>query len=350
MNTTPLIRAAGLLALALSPLAAHALDVPLAADTHVSTSLAAANFGSLATVNVGSGATGLLRFDLGALPAAVTAAKVVKANLVLYVNRVGTPGAVEVQTLFSPWSESTVTAATAPVGGGPGSGPSVAVTAASQFVTVDVTAQVKAWMNGSANYGFLLTPALSAPGTAVFFDSKESTTTAHAARLDITLSDQGPQGPVGAQGAQGLQGPAGAQGPQGVQGVQGATGPTGPKGDTGARGATGATGPQGAQGPAGPTGATGAAGANGVSGYQHLTAAVSVPANFIAQFDLSCPSGKKVLSAGFQLPDSVTATITLNVVSRQSYPVSDTVWRQWIANTNGSAVALTMHIVCASAL
>ena len=62
---------------------AQALDAPLAADTHASTALPANNFGALPTVNVGGGATGLLRFDLGTLPAGTTAAKLVKATLLL---------------------------------------------------------------------------------------------------------------------------------------------------------------------------------------------------------------------------------------------------------------------------
>jgi hypothetical protein len=87
-----------------------------------------------------------------------------------------------------------------------------------------------------------------------------------------------------------------------------------------------------------------------VSGYQRVNTVVSVPANFLAQLDLGCPTGKKVLGAGYQLPDGVTVGTALNLVSRQSYPISDTTWRQWIANTNAASVNLTLHIVCVSAL
>ena len=271
--------------------AALALDAPLAADSHVSTSLPASNFGSLPTVNVGSGSTGLLRFDLSTLPAATTAAKLVKATLVLYVNRVGTPGAIEAQTVNSGWTEAGVTQGTAPVTSGAGSVPAVAVPVAGQYLSIDVTSQVKGWIsNPASNYGFALAAALSAPGTVAFFDSKENTATGHAARLDLTLADQGPAGPQGATGAsgaagpQGLTGAPGPAGPQGVQGPQGftgaqgvpgpaglpgstgATGPAGATGQTGATGAVGATGPTGATGPQGATGATGAKGATGSTG------------------------------------------------------------------------------------
>jgi len=57
------------LAAALAAGPALALDAPLAADSHISTSLPASNFGTLPTLNVGGGSTGLLRFDLGTLPA-----------------------------------------------------------------------------------------------------------------------------------------------------------------------------------------------------------------------------------------------------------------------------------------
>jgi hypothetical protein len=175
-------------------------------------------------------AAGLLRFDLSTLPAATTSDKVVKATPVFYANRVGTAGAVEVQTVIGAWAEAGVTAASSPALAGAGSGPTVAVAAAGQYAAVDVTAQVKGWLNGNANNGFALTPALSAPGTVVFFDSKENTATGHVARLDITLAAQGPAGLQGATGAQGLQGIQGAPGPQGAQGPQGIPGATGATG------------------------------------------------------------------------------------------------------------------------
>jgi len=75
------IRACGAALLAmLAAGSAQALDAPLAADTHTSSALPANNFGALPTINVGGGATGLLRFDLGTLPAGTTAARLVKAT------------------------------------------------------------------------------------------------------------------------------------------------------------------------------------------------------------------------------------------------------------------------------
>ena len=251
---------------------AWALDAPMAADSYFNTSLPNTNFGNLPTINVGGGATGLLRFDLDTLPAATTAAKVVKATLVLFVNRVGTDGGIEVQTVNSAWKESFVNASNQPATSGPGSSPYYGLAQAGQYMSIDVTSQVKAWITGTPNWGLALTAALGAPATVVFFDSKENTATGHVARLDITLADQGPAGPMGATGAPGLTGATGAAGaagptgPTGAAGAAGAPGPAGPAGAKGATGATGATGPAGATGAPGPSGAAGPTGATGLTG------------------------------------------------------------------------------------
>jgi hypothetical protein len=329
-------------------LPAHALDATLAADAHVSGTTPAANFGALATVNVGGGAVGLVRFDLSTLPAGTTAAQVVKATLVLYVNRVGAAGAVEVQTVFSPWGEATVTASSPPTVGGGGSGPTVPVTAAGQFVTVDVTTQVKAWIGGGANFGFALAPALSAPATAVFFDSKENTATGHPARLDITLADQGPQG---AQGTQGPQGVAGAQGPQGVAGTQGtpgAPGATGQKGATGATGPAGAQGPQGIQGAPGATGPAGASGATGATGPQGPSGVVDVKSWYGA-----IASSFSVINNGFVfIGPTVNVTVTGNqkIVASSSFTIGSSLggnisWEICYRNTASTTITAPRFIL-----
>ena len=112
------------------------------------------------------------------------------------------------------------------------------VTDEGQFVTVDVTALVQAWLTVPAkNFGL----ALSSSAADAVFDSKENDTTAHAAQLDVALSSgaagpvgpAGPQGPKGDKGDPGAQGLAGPQGQQGNAGQQGIQGPKGDKGDPG---------------------------------------------------------------------------------------------------------------------
>ncbi|MDH4392442.1 MAG: DVUA0089 family protein [Aquabacterium sp.] len=238
-QTAPLVLAATT-ALAADP--ALALDAPLAADAHTNAALPDINFGALPTLNVGGGATALLRFDLGTLPAGTSAAKLVKATLVLHVNRVGSPGAVDLHPVNGKWAEPGVRAGNQPpLGGNTLFG--LPLPAAGQFLAVDVTAQVRSWIsNPGTNLGWAVTPALSAPDTVAFFDSKENTATGNVARLDLTLSDQGPRGDAGAPGL------------PGVQGLKGDTGPTGPRGDPGPPGPQGVPGPQGAIGPQGPAG------------------------------------------------------------------------------------------------
>ena len=131
--------AAATLACLFTP-AVQALDLPLAGDTTLNANLPNASFGAVPNLSIGAGSAALLRFDLGSLPSGTTAAQVSKATLVLYVNRVGSAGAVEVQTVLGTWSEATTTSATAPITAGAGTGPQAAVTAAGQFVAVDVTA------------------------------------------------------------------------------------------------------------------------------------------------------------------------------------------------------------------
>jgi hypothetical protein len=116
------------------------------------------------------------------------------------------------------------------------------VSVAGQFVSVDVTNQVQAWLSTPAsNNGF----ALASAAADVLFDSKENDETGHAPRLDVTLVNQGPQGIQRVQGIQGIPGIAGLQGAAGLAGPIGPQGPQGIQGLTGPAGATGAPGPQG---------------------------------------------------------------------------------------------------------
>ncbi|WP_216843044.1 DNRLRE domain-containing protein [Granulicella sp. S190] len=214
---------------------ALATDATVSADATISTAHPTLNFGSLSNLYVGNGSTTLVQFDLSSLPAGTPATQIAHAALKLYVNRVNTAGSISVQPVSSSWSELAVTGATLPSLGT--SITSFTANIANQYVVIDITALVQAWVTAPAsNFGV----ALSSANANVLFDSKENDETSHAAHLDITLSGPiGPQGPIG---------PAGAQGTQGSAGLQGPIGPLG---------ATGPVGVTGAQGPAGPTGAIG---------------------------------------------------------------------------------------------
>ena len=262
----------GIGALALLRAAAWAQTVPLVGDAFIAPGTAS-NFGGTVNVNVGgvAGYQGLFQFDLSALPPGTTAVSVSGASLRLFVNKIGTAGSINVYAATASWSESTVNGlAGAPAPGAFVAGP-IGVSVASSYISIPVTAQVQAWLNGAPNNGFIVTATPST--TSLFFDTKESTSTSHPAVLEIDLSGQpgaigapGPSGATGATGATGPIGAAGPQGPTGAAGTQGPTGPTGASGPAGATGATGQPGPQGPPGAAGPTGPVGPTGATGASG------------------------------------------------------------------------------------
>jgi hypothetical protein len=145
-------------------------------------------------------------FDLATLPAGTVSSQVSHATLIVFVNRVNVAGSVSVAPVTASWGEYSVTSAAAQAAGSSiGNFP---VSVAGQFVSVDVTNQVQAWLNTPAsNNGFALTSAAA----DVLFDSKENDETGHAPRLDIALVNQGPPGIQGVQGIPGVPGIAGLQ-------------------------------------------------------------------------------------------------------------------------------------------
>lgn len=205
------------------PLGAHAAQAPASADVHVSSAQPTYNFGALPTLNVGGTSSAFMQFDFTALPLGTTGTGVAKATLFLWVNKVGTAGAIDIRTVTGAWNELSVSYAAQPTVGGIVH--TVPVMGAGNYITVDVTGDVKNWLDyPSSTFGFWLGASTSAPNTAVFLDSKENTGTGHAAFLDISfVGAPGPQGPKGDPGFMGFTGPAGPQGIQGAQGIPGTT-------------------------------------------------------------------------------------------------------------------------------
>jgi hypothetical protein len=253
-------------ALLLVPGGAWAAGANAIADTYVSSTSPASNFGTATTISVGGGNTGLIQFDLSGLPAGLAAANINKATMTFYVNTVAIGGSVDIAQVTSAWTEAGVNNSNRPTFLSPfllG----VPTGVSRQYVTVDVTQLVKDWVTGVAqNFGVQISAAAAAPTTAIVLDSKENQTTSHPAFLDVVIQSVGPAGPTGPQGTAGAAGPTGPTGPLGPQGVAGPTGPTGPIGTAGAAGPTGPLGPQGVAGPTGPTGPIGTAGAAGPTG------------------------------------------------------------------------------------
>jgi hypothetical protein len=207
---------------------ASAQTLPTLGDSFFASG-SASNFGTSPTINVGGAGAyeGLIQFDTSALPSVITGASVEKASLTLFVSKVGTAGAVNINAANGAWTESAVNGSNAP-SLGMSVASAVPVTTADSYITVDATALVKDWLDGViTNSGIILTVDPSSPGTSVFFDSKESSSTSHPAFLQVILAGTGATGPMGPAGPKGATGNTGPQGPAGPQGVVGPQGPAG---------------------------------------------------------------------------------------------------------------------------
>jgi hypothetical protein len=200
-------------------LSAWGAQATLVADTEISAAAPAASNGSSVYLDAGHGSTTLLQFDLSLLPSGTTAANVSRAVLQLYVDRVTTPGVIEIAPVLGAWGESTVTYNTAPPIASPLA--QLTVSQAGEFVAVDVTSLVQGWLNNPVqNFGL----ALSADTAVAQFNSKENEQTSHAATLEIDILDPGATGPTGPTGPQGPTGPTGPIGPPGqISGIRLAT-------------------------------------------------------------------------------------------------------------------------------
>jgi hypothetical protein len=200
------------------------------ADASTNTAAPTTNFGTAGTLNLeGASQTTYIQFDLSSIPAGYTSVNIAKASLKLYVGTVATAGSFNVDFVNGTWSEKTITASLSPALGATIAS-SVPLTKASQgdYITIDVTSALDAWLNGTqVNDGIAL--VANSPLNASF-NSKENTITSHPPELDIVFSGAGapgPTGPRGLKGAQGVEGPAGPAGAIGPIGPQGVAGPAG---------------------------------------------------------------------------------------------------------------------------
>jgi len=155
------------------------------ADSYINTAAQTANYGSKVLLDVdGATQTTYIQFNLSSIP---DTASISQATLKLYVNAVTTAGSFNVDYVNSSWAESTIDAANAPpLGGTIASNVSVTTADKNQYILVNVTSAVQAWLSGSEENNGL---ALVADGSFnVTFDSKENTTTSHPPELDIAFA------------------------------------------------------------------------------------------------------------------------------------------------------------------
>jgi hypothetical protein len=191
----------GLLSVSLLCASALAQFTP-SADSYTNTGSPSKNFGTAVTLNVQSASqTSYIQFDLSSIPATYTGANIAKANLKLYVNAVTTAGSFNVDYVNGRWLETTITANLSPaLGGTIASSVPLTKSQAGDYIIIDVTAAVEAWLNKTqANDGIAL--VANSPLNCSF-DSKENTGSSHPPELDIIFTGTGPQGPAGPQGPQ----------------------------------------------------------------------------------------------------------------------------------------------------
>jgi hypothetical protein len=235
------------------PLRAGAVEALLLQDTYVDSGTTggkpppnASNYGSGMDLRVfkGNGRLGrtFLKFSLATLPPGIAASDVIHARLRFWVNNNSTvAGSITLSPVTSAWDEYTLKdTTTGSLTFGAPKLSELPVMSVSNFVSIDVTDWVKAWLNGTlANEGIELEASTSTSFLNLAFDSKESNQTSHEPRLEISLSRIGPIGPSGPIGPQGVAGPVGSIGATGPAGMAGNPGPAGPAGPQGLAGADG---------------------------------------------------------------------------------------------------------------
>ena len=191
-NVKDSLLSAGLFALVLLAVTSNTLaQVKPSAYAYTNSASAGTNFGTAVTLGTVTSATSIqksyIQLDLSSIPAGFNGSNIAKATLKLYVNSVTTAGSFNVDYVTGPWAEKTITANLSPSLGTTVAG-NVPLTSAlvHDYVLVDVTPAVVAWLNGTqANDGLAL--VANSPLNATF-DSKENITNSHAPELDIVFT------------------------------------------------------------------------------------------------------------------------------------------------------------------
>jgi hypothetical protein len=236
---------------------AGAVEALLLQDTYVDNGTApgrppppnGTNYGTAADLRVfkSNGRLGrtFLKFSLATLSPGTLATDVTQARLRFWVNGNSTvTGSITLSPVTTPWDEFTLKdISTAGLFFGAPKISDLPVSSVGNFISIDVTDWVKAWLAGTlVNEGIEIEASATASTLDLAFDSKESNQTSHEPRLEVSLSRTGPAGPQGLPGAPGAPGAAGVAGPPGPSG---SAGPIGPAGSPGPQGPQGLVGPRG---------------------------------------------------------------------------------------------------------
>ena len=166
-------------------------------DAYINTAAPSTNYGGAVSLAVnGTTEAAYMTFDLSSIPSGYSGSNIAKASLKLYVNTLPRAGSFNVDYVNGSWTEATITAGNAPP---PGATIAASVPLAKSqvldYVNIDVTPAVQAWLNGTQpNYGIALVANSTFSAT---FDSKESKTQSHPPELDIVYEGGGGGGITG---------------------------------------------------------------------------------------------------------------------------------------------------------
>jgi len=206
---------------------------------------------------------GFVKFDLSPLP---PDGEIERAILRLWLHQVKKPGRLRFHEVLADWNEDNIRRSGLPAIGPTFDNLPIDKHDHDQFLTIDITAIVKDWLESpSTNFGLALISDDSQP-LSIEVDSKENPRTSHPTEIEVTLlPGVGRDGQPGLQGPPGNPGPTGQPGPQGPPGQPGAQGAPGPQGIPGSQGLIGPQGPMGLTGPTGSPGNPGPPGRNGTT-------------------------------------------------------------------------------------
>ena len=190
-------------------LAAQAQLTP-SQDAYTDTAHPTTNYGTAATLGVANGnlsiQTSYIQFDLSAIPTGYSGSNIAKATLRIYVDGATKAGSFNVDFVNGAWTESTITANSAPaLGNTIAASVSIATTNKNDYISIDITTALQAWLNGSqANDGIAL--VANSP-LAMTIDSTKNTKTSHSPQVDVVFaSGQGTITGVNTASGSGLQG------------------------------------------------------------------------------------------------------------------------------------------------
>jgi hypothetical protein len=182
------LAAIGLCLLVVLATARSSAQVTPSQDSYTNGANPKTNYGANGLLDVDAASqTTYIQFNLASIPAG---ASITQATLKLYVNAVTTAGSFNVDYVASEWTEKTIKYDDSPaLGGTIASDVAISTADTNQYVLVDITPAVTAWLDGSqANNGIALVANASFNAS---FDSKENTTTSHPAELDIVFAGSG---------------------------------------------------------------------------------------------------------------------------------------------------------------